>query len=172
MWPVLVYQNMSSPWHWGWPRGGNWLQTGQSEPFPRIKVPSKWTSLAVQCTSTTGGGGLSPGWRTKIPHATHPERKKTVRKHSWWAGKAWAANDYIPCRWRGTVYIRRDGGHGQREAEEEWMGAGLRKSPAASNPRFSSFSTSQDLRLSQQDEATDCWWWLSLLLEPTTESLE
>lgn len=72
------------------------------------------------------------------------------------AGEAWAANDYIPCRWRGTVYMRRDGGSGQREAEEEGMGAGPRKSPAASKPRFSSFSASQDLHLSQQDEATDC----------------
>lgn len=63
----------------------------------------------------------------------------------WWA---WAANDYIPCRWRGTVYIRRDWGPGQREAEEEERRAGQGKSSAAPNPRFSPFSTSQDLHFS------------------------
>lgn len=89
VWPVLVYHNMLSPWHWGWPRGGNWLQTGQSEPFPRIKVPGKGASLAVQCTSTTRGERLSPDWRTKTPHATRPGKKKKrlVRKHSWWLEK-------------------------------------------------------------------------------------
>lgn len=121
-------------------------------------MPGKGASLAVQCTSTTRGERLSPDWRTKTPHATRPGKKKKApgEKTLLMAGEAWAANDYIPCRWRGTVYMRRDGGSGQREAEEEGMGAGPRKSPAASKPRFSSFSASQDLHLSQQDEATDC----------------
>ena len=79
VWPILVYYNMSSPWHWGWPRCGNWLQTGPSEPFPRM--PGKGMSLAVQCTSTTGGEGLSPGWRTKTPHATWPKKKL---RSAWW----------------------------------------------------------------------------------------
>ena len=38
------------------------------------------TSLVVQwlrlCTSTAGGMGLIPGRGTKIPHATHGQKKK------------------------------------------------------------------------------------------------
>lgn len=174
VWPILVYYNMSSPWHLGWPRGGNWLQTGPSEPFPRIKMPGKGTSLAVQCTSTTGGGGLSPGWRTKTPLATWPEKKL---KSAWWENtldglaKLGLLMTISPAGGDGLSTLGEMKVPG-KEAEQEGMGAGPRKSPAASKPRFSSFSASQDLHLSQQDEATDCWWCLSLLLKPTAESLE
>ena len=43
-------------------------------------MPGKGMSLAVQCTSTTGGEGLSPGWRTKTPHAEWP---KTDKQKGW-----------------------------------------------------------------------------------------
>lgn len=66
-----------------------------------------------------------------------------MRKHSWWAGEAWAANDYIPCRWRGTVYMR-DGGSRQKQRKRD---GSRTKSPAALKPKFSSFSASQDLHL-------------------------
>ena len=45
-----------------------------------VKKAAPGTSLVVQwlrlCTSSAGGTGLIPGWRTKIPRATRGVAKK------------------------------------------------------------------------------------------------
>ena len=59
---------------------------GQQLPCPGSKVNArelrKGTSLGVQwlrpCTSSAGGTGLTPGWRTKIPHGA--AKKKAMEE--------------------------------------------------------------------------------------------